>query len=232
MTHFPPNYYNFEITGLSGKDRGKEIAVPYSVCVYSRANKHRARQSTDPARPCPGSGPSPAAQFRAQPAGAPLAAGQGGGDASPAAAGGAVAQLGRLSAHGNGGGPAEGMEKGFLGKLTGSSRSLRVSATLGGELDCSRNLRTAGWNSRGNKWEKNSLRERRKRKNPNLQQIETGYPFLDFLDVVGGCQINFMQQAVFLHLGLELRFLLAGRFKPNYLNKESAISTENIGRAQ
>nr|XP_041576185.1 uncharacterized protein LOC100231949 isoform X2 [Taeniopygia guttata]XP_041576186.1 uncharacterized protein LOC100231949 isoform X2 [Taeniopygia guttata] len=148
MTHFPPNYYNFEITGLSGKDRGKEIAVPYSVCVYSRANKHRARQSTDPARPCPGSGPSPAAQFRAQPAGAPLAAGQRGGDASPAAAGGAVAQLGRLSAHGNGGGPAEGMEKGFLGKLTGSSRSLRVSATLGGELDCSRNLRTAGWNSR------------------------------------------------------------------------------------
>ncbi|XP_053814119.1 copine-1 isoform X2 [Vidua chalybeata] len=39
-------------------------------------------------------------------------------------------------------------------------------------------------------------------------KIETGYSFLDY---VMGDQINFMQQAVFLHLGLELRFLLAGR---------------------
>lgn len=46
---FHPNYYNFEITGLSGRDKGKGITVLYwNICNKANKQPHRQQQQIEP----------------------------------------------------------------------------------------------------------------------------------------------------------------------------------------
>lgn len=48
MTPFPPNSYNFEIKGLSGKDVGKGITVLVCRCIPRQRDKQHQQPQTEP----------------------------------------------------------------------------------------------------------------------------------------------------------------------------------------